>query len=385
MNRMRMMLMVILAATVLGTGSARSQDAAGEVLAQRFFEEGLMGEAPSQYAPAATSRMDYTLGAWAVTIKTFSADTLAATRSGYSRITYMNRGHAFMEQFASDDFDGTGTSIREFRFLAAQATAPSPQAADVPARWLLGTIDSHTETVSIADGVVSDGGELVVQTSRRIGGGGVQTNYRTTIRKQAPGFIVAIETSGDHGLTWQREVERTYAPMETNFRAKYQKEAAGFGAPSADRPAPAADFDFLVGSWISQNELVRPGGQAARWPANALVGHVLGGNAVMEYVWFDLDPSLPDAATTIVRIYNRNMQRWECLYLANRGNGMLHFGGVRQGEEVVLTTFGVGTNNTISRFVFHNIERDTYAWYAESSNDRGKTWARTWKINYARQ
>jgi hypothetical protein len=131
--------------------------------------------------------------------------------------------------------------------------------------------------------------------------------------------------------------------------------------------------------------LTFPNGQRAQWPANATAVYALNGSAVLEFNWFDLDPNLPDAATTILRLYNRGMRRWENLYMTNRSQSVLLFGSVQEGDEIVLHSFEAGASGTMSRWVFHGIEKDAYQWYGASSTDRGENWNTTWTIDFARK
>lgn len=156
------------------------------------------------------------------------------------------------------------------------------------------------------------------------------------------------------------------------------------GQPAANLPAEARQFDFLIGTWDAQHQILL-GGNWVRFPTTFTAVHAMGGHAVLEHSWFDLDPNLPDAATTILRLYNRAERRWESLYMSNRANTLLHFGGAWEGDRMVLHTFGGRLGDPISRFVFHNIEADSYAWFAESSTDRGETFNPTWIIDVTRR
>jgi hypothetical protein len=102
----------------------------------------------------------------------------------------------------------------------------------------------------------------------------------------------------------------------------------------------------------------------------------------MEYATVDVDPSLPDAATTIIRIYNRAMRRWDNLYLNNRSNGLFYFGGVKENDKIILTNFvdhrGLASMN---RYVFYDIKSNTdYKWYSDVSYNGGKSFIRFWEI-----
>jgi hypothetical protein len=64
---------------------------------------------------------------------------------------------------------------------------------------------------------------------------------------------------------------------------------------------------------------------------------------------------------------------------------LLHFGGSREEDAMVLHLFDVNRNSpAIPRFVFRDIEPDRYSWFAENSTDRGITYANTWSIEVER-
>lgn len=107
---------------------------------------------------------------------------------------------------------------------------------------------------------------------------------------------------------------------------------------------------------------------------------------ILDGSWMNVDPNLPDAATTILRIYKRQMRQWESMYTTNRGNGILYFGGVQEGDRIVLHNFDSDTSfSPISYWIFHDIQGDSYSWHAETSRDRGKTFQDTWKIEATRR
>ena len=157
------------------------------------------------------------------------------------------------------------------------------------------------------------------------------------------------------------------------------------GLASPDRPAEAAQFDFLLGEFDASHWRQSPQGEI-RWRSNATAVHVLDGHALLEFDWHEMDPSLPDAATSILRVYNRSMRRWESLFLPNRTNSALYFGGVQEGERIVLHPFDAQTGgNPISQWIFFDIGADAYRWKGLRSLDRGQTFSPTWTIDFARK
>lgn len=338
-----------------------------------FFAHGTATDARSPRAAEALTQMEGLLGQWDVMITTYPTDTTSLTQPGQAVITYMNRGYGFMERFYSADFDGQGTALNTLWFLNV---APS-------SAWVLGTASSYTERIQLFSGAFEDEA-LVLRDADRPGGGVVLTHFRATFSDRQPdAFTFSVETSTDHGATWQPSVIKRYIrrPPSTAF----MQGGSEYGTPAADLPPEARQFDFLTGNWSAANALTFPNGQTARWPANEKAGFVLGGHAVLEYIWYDVDPNLPDAATTLLRLYNRAERRWESLYFDNRGNTQLHFGGRMEGDRMVLTLFDTNRTAAFSHFIFYDIKPDHYRWYSEVTSDGGKTFRRAWEIEVTRK
>jgi len=335
------------------------------------------GRAMTERSPRADARLDLMkpiLGTWDVALTTHPTDSTTHEATGQAEITYMNRGYAYQERRripnAAPDRTDDALSFLVF--------SPGPD------RWALGEGRSETEHVEVYDGAM-DGNTLVVRTAVRRVGGTLLTFERVRYAINGENaFTVTVATSTDDGETWAPRETRHYTRRagETDLLAVRNDP----GQPTSSLPNEARQFDFLLGVWDAQHEILRPGAPPIRFPTTATGTMVLGGRAVMEHSWFDLDPNLPDAATTILRIYNRAERRWESLYLSNRGpNTLLDFGGAWEDDRMVLHSFDTRLGDTISRFVFHSIEDDHYLWFAENSADRGETFTTTWTIDVTRR
>lgn len=339
-----------------------------------FFEHGIATPTRSEGAPEVLDKMTYLLGQWEVAITTYPTDSTSVTQPAQAVITYMNRGHAFMERLHAADFDGNGHELNTITFLVFTPGAD---------QWAMGIVDSYTESVTMYNGDF-EGDDLTLHNALRQGGNVTMTYFRARYTQQdEEHFTLEVHTSPDGKTAWAPALKKRYSRREA--ADGFLAGSSEFGTPAPDLPEEARQFDFLVGIWDSQNALTFPNGQTAKWPATTTGGYVLNGHAIMEYNWFDLDPNLPDAATTMVRIYNRAMRRWETLYTANRANGLLYFGGRQEGDRMVLHTFEVNTAGTISRYIFHDIEPDSYRWYGEFSTDRGQSFTKNWIIDVTRQ
>ena len=319
-------------------------------------------------APAELDLVAGSIGQYDVELTTYPAEGDPIVSRGLAEVTFINRGHALMESFYSEDVGGH--PLASVMFLGFNPAA---------GRWFLAGADSWSESAWLSDGGFEENRLVLADTVRR-NGGIARTEVRYTFDPTDDGSpLMTVEESTDGGASWRRIERRVYTrrPPADDFLAP----ASRFGSPHPDRPAEAAAFDFLIGEWNESHDMTLPTGQQIQWQSNGTGVFALDGAAVLEFTWFDVDPSLPDAATTILRIYNRSMRRWECLFLPNRGHGVLYFGGVQEGDRIVLTNFESTTAvPPFSYYVFHDIGEDSYAWYAEQSVDRGATWAKNWKI-----
>ncbi len=331
---------------------------------------GMTSRAPG--APEPLERLAGRLGQWRIERVRPAADGSEEVTGCDGEVTFFNRGHGLMERLHCPAGDG-GDAFDRIALLVFDAGT---------ALWVLGEADSWTESVRLASGEL-DGEALVLIDADRPSGGSRLVHRRITAEPTATGWEVRREVSSDGQRSWElRSLERWRRREPT---AGFMAARSELGAPDPSLPDEARAFDFLVGHWTMSHAMTFPNGQTVQWTSTTEAVHVLGGRAVMEFDWFDADPNLPDAATTIVRVYNRAMRRWECLYAANRAGTLLHFGGRQEGDRIVLHSFATDSSApSIPRYVFHGIGDDAYHWYAETSFDRGATFTKSWIIDARR-
>ncbi len=341
----------------------------------QLFDPGVAMTERAAEAPEALDQMAFWRGQWDVALTTFPTDSTMVTQPAQAEITFMNRGHAFMERLYSPDFNGQGDALHTLAFLSF---VPGP------GLWNHGIADSHAEAITLYDGNF-EGDDLVVRTAIRRGGGAQLTHYRAIFDRADDDHVTyTLETSTDHGATWKKALVKSYTRRAPE--ADFLATSDDYGSPAPNRAKEAAQFDFLLGTWDSAHNMTFPNGQTAQWPSTSTAVYALGGKAILEFDWFDLDPNLPDASTSIIRLYNRAMNRWESLYLTNRGNAQLFFGGAWAGDRMVLHPFETdAAAPQISRYVFHDIGEDSYHWYGGNSTDRGATYKKFWIIDVTRR
>lgn len=333
------------------------------------------GRDMTEPAPGAPDELDAVLGLlgqWDVTFEVWLADTLQTSAEGVAEITFMNRGHALLERFHCREA-GEGSELNTLSFLSYDGST-----------WVLGTANDYTENIQVSNGEF-EGERLVLTDAIRRLGGSTLVHYRTTIDvPDGDAFVIAVDTATDPEGPWKKETRRRY--RRRSPEDDFVVGAMRYGEPAPDVPSEARQFDFFIGEWDEAHDLTLPDGRNVKFPVNGTAVHALNGHAVMEFSWYDVDPSLPDAATTIVRIYNRNMRRWECMYATNRFNGVLYFGGVKEGDRIMLHRFAAhAADDPLNQWVFYGAKPDAYSWYANTSRDRGRTWKKTWIIEATRK
>lgn len=338
----------------------------------RSFDTGSSMAAPAAGAPEELNALVAFLGTWRVEWTRGSGEE-AATADCEAEVTLFNRGHGYMERLWCADWDGAG---RPLATLALVTYNPANQV------WVRGAANSVSESITVSQGQLVDG-RLTLHDAIRPGGGALLRHSRLGLDLASDRPQWTVEHSIDDGATWQPFERRSYRRVD---RAPGLDRRDDYGSPAEGLPAEARQFDFLIGEWTARNELTFPNGQQATWPAEATAVFALDGHAILEYNWFDVDPQLPDAATTVLRLYNRAMRRWESLFMPNRGHSILHFGGRWEDDRMVLHLFGVNTAaSSIPRFVFHSIEPDRFGWFSEVSTDRGATFSKNWIIDTVRK
>lgn len=317
-------------------------------------------------APEALDRVAGLVGSW--DLREVAADGTA--RTGGAEISWMNRGH--------------GLLVRTYLAPAGDEPAVHGLAllvVDKAGIWTWGEATSETLAVRVMSNPSTPEVGLVLHGVARPGGSSAVELSRRTLTTDGADFQLADEVSTDFGSTWQGAGEMAFT-RRTSPLAELVP-GAGIGRAAEERLPAAAAFDFLLGDHTATHWLLA-GGREVRFQSRTTAVYALGGHAILEFDSYDVDPSLPDAATTVLRVYNPAQERWESLYVTNRFNQLLWFGGTQRGDEIVLTRFEVDATSAPGRFVFHDIRGPgQYRWYADSSADGGRTFNKTWTIDVA--
>ena len=336
-----------------------------------LFDQGLQMTKPNARVPGLVQASPF-IGDWILKATTVWNDSTVVETSGAAKFTYMNRGFGIMMRSHLDDY-AAGEAQEVMAFITK-----------VPAQdvWAFGQGDTYSRAINVYHGSFTGETLSVLNAMRRKGGMSIEMERMTFV--VGDGTITQrIERSTNDGMDWSLYETREYT--KTDFPWMYLNNPDGFGK-HAEGVLANTDFDFLIGEWTANHDLTFPNGNTAQFPVNSTAVHVLEGNAILEYAWFDVDASFPVAATSILRMYNPAMRRWESLYCNNRSNTLLHFGGRKEGEDIILHQFNASMADVpMPIYVFYDITDGHYLWRADTSTDRGKTYSTNWKINTTRK
>ena len=139
-------------------------------------------------------------------------------------------------------------------------------------------------------------------------------------------------------------------------------------------------FDFWVGKW------------AATWDeGNGVIGKgtnditkTLDGKVIQENFEIYEGASKGFKGTSLT-VFNPQTKNWKQAWADNQG-GYFDFTGELDGEKRIFKTAPKERNGKtiVQRMVFYNITDNKMTWDWEASQDGGKTWTLSWRINYAK-
>lgn len=364
-NRRLIIVVIGVLAVLCGSLSATERDNAPPE--HPSTDPGMQMTAPSGLAPEPLSNVSFMHGQWQVEWIDHRSGS-EKTQQGIADIRWINRGHALSEEFHAD-----GETPQDSLFLLAYATSVG--------HFSLGEVDARSRSITLFDGHWAHD-RLLLEAVQRTGGGSVRTHLRLHITPVEAGFDSRLESSSDHGMSWQTVLEKRYRPRQSKLDWFIRQPQTA----QADAHWPQArQFDFLIGHWVNQNRIRVGPDQFAEFPAHSVASHALNGQAIREFSSYDVDPNNPEAATTIIRIFNPAMRQWENLYMTNRSNTLLHFNGRQEGEEMVLHNLGIDMRAAnVPMYRFFDIEADRFSWQARSSTDQGASWQNNWDITATR-
>ena len=138
----------------------------------------------------------------------------------------------------------------------------------------------------------------------------------------------------------------------------------------------ARQFDFWLGEW----DCAWHDGERRHVATNSVYLD-LGDKVVVEN--FDGRPSL-DFQGLSFSVYDRNARCWKQTWVDSEGSYLDFTGRFENGVMELRRDGELDGAPAIFRMRWENIERDSFDWSWQRSDDDGETWTSLWEIEYSR-
>lgn len=139
-------------------------------------------------------------------------------------------------------------------------------------------------------------------------------------------------------------------------------------------------FDFWVGKW----DLTWDDGDGKVGKGTNHIIKTLDDKVIQEN-FEAVEGQLLGFKGTSLSVFNPNNKEWHQAWADNQG-GYFNFVGDSDGDKKIFKTQPVERDNKtiILRMAFYDISDQALTWDWERSEDGGKTWNLSWRINYSR-
>ena len=135
----------------------------------------------------------------------------------------------------------------------------------------------------------------------------------------------------------------------------------------------ARQFDCWVGKWEAS--------WGARGKGLNTISVILDSCAIQEN--FNGSPSIPLRGHSY-SAYNKFNKYWQQTWVDNNGSYLDFKGGFEDGKMILTREAIRDTQRFHQRMVWFNIQKNSYDWSWDRSDDEGKTWKPQWQVKYRR-
>jgi hypothetical protein len=161
----------------------------------------------------------------------------------------------------------------------------------------------------------------------------------------------------------------------------------------ADAEAPAHAFDFWIGDWNIEQQILQQDGSWLELPAHTSVSATLDGLALIEhwngqvqFYWEGMTESQSIKGLS-VRAYDPKTAKWYIHWMDTRSPrfGDPYAGNFIDGRGEFFREWETPAGKRTGRITFSDITPDSLNWTLAISSDEGKTWQTIWKMKMRRE
>jgi hypothetical protein len=154
-------------------------------------------------------------------------------------------------------------------------------------------------------------------------------------------------------------------------------EGLGAEGPNPELREKLMLFGQFVGDWDIVKAWYRTPDGTIKWQDGEVhFGWILDGRAVQD-VWMTHrgDPPRAVPIGTTVRFYDPKTDTWASTWISPSQGVVQRFIGRHVGKEIVLET--TNAEGFPEKWIFSDIQHDSFRWHSEETHDGGKTWVLT--------
>lgn len=139
-------------------------------------------------------------------------------------------------------------------------------------------------------------------------------------------------------------------------------------------PAPNKDLDFWVGEWTVTDTTPN-----AKNPIGTnSIKRIYGGKVIQET--FKMGTFEGQSWS----VFNPQTKIWNQTWVDNSGGYIAMHSLKVNGNLAIQTLPNKAKPNSLNRMVFTNVKPDSFTWIWEATQDGGKTWKLSWRLQYKR-
>ena len=168
------------------------------------------------------------------------------------------------------------------------------------------------------------------------------------------------------------------AQVRTLFQSHEAGDAAPFGIWNPASPPRSREFDFLIGRFSCQDQLLTADGSWSSSEAEWSAAYVLNGWAVQDWYWNER------FAGTSIRTFDPNQDAWLVDFVGMPGVVTGRWLGQPEGGDMVMRQDRLDPSGQllVSRLTFSAITPTSFSWVGEEV--RGEDVRATWRIDCVR-
>ena len=133
-------------------------------------------------------------------------------------------------------------------------------------------------------------------------------------------------------------------------------------------------FDRFVGTWDADYANYAADGSVTRTSGEVIFGWIIDGRALQD-IWISYPKDAPANERNIgttVRFYDTKSGMWRVVWVYPANGTITTLTGGAVGDRIVLR--GQGSDGSLLRWSFNDIQPDSFVWRGETSHNSGETW-----------